>query len=79
MKWDSAYALARRPDLIIINLGYFPKGHRLAEAAASDLALLVSHPMDVDLFRHVARDGSYRFQSIPFDDGSRFYVFERAP
>ena len=36
MKWDNAYVLARRPDLIAINKGYFQKGDLAGLQAAED-------------------------------------------
>ncbi len=78
MKWDSAYILARRPDLIVINSGYCRAGDPRAERAARDPFVLVTSPMDRDLFEHGAQDGSYALHRIEFADGSSFYVFERA-
>jgi hypothetical protein len=77
MKWDNGYVLSRRPDLIVINRGYFEAGDPLAEAVERDPARLADSAMNRDLFRRVAADGAYAFRPILFDDGSRFYVFER--
>lgn len=77
MKWDNDYVLARRPDVIVINRGYFRAGDPMAAQAAKDPRLLADGPMDRDLFLHVARDGGYALKAIPFSDGAVFYVFER--
>lgn len=77
MKWDNDYVLARRPDVIVINRGYFRAGDPMAARAARDPRLLAEGPMDRDLFLHVARDGGYALKAIPFPDGAVFYVFER--
>jgi hypothetical protein len=77
MKWDSAYVLSRRPDLIVINRGYFRAGEALADRVRYQPGLLASAPMDRDLFSRVARDRSYALRPISFDDGSVFFVFER--
>jgi len=77
MKWDNAYVLSRRPDLIVINRGYFRADDPWAEQAARDPAPLLAAPMDRDLFEHLRIDGSYAPRIIRFDDGSVFYVFER--
>lgn len=77
MKWDNAYVLSRRPELIVINRGYFRAGDPRAEAVLREPALLVAAPMDRDLFLRISRDGRYALRAIPFPDGSRYYVFER--
>jgi hypothetical protein len=78
MKWDNAYVLARRPELIVINRGYFAAGDPAAAAAARDPARLFAAPLDRDLFERVRRDGGYAPRAIVFPDGSRFFVFERS-
>jgi hypothetical protein len=76
MKWDNAYVLGRRPDLIAVNRGYFRAGDPAAEQVAHRPGLLAATAMDRDLFERLARDGSYALVPIRFADGSRFYVFE---
>ncbi len=68
MKWDSAYALSRGPDLIVMNQGYRRRGEQ------RDLTL---GPMDADLLQRVASDHRYARETIQFDDGSSFLVLER--
>ena len=68
MKWDNAYALSRDPDLLVINQGYLRAGEQRQLALA---------PMDADLFNRVKSDPQWAWQTIRFDDGSSFYVFER--
>ncbi len=77
MKWDNAYVLSRRPELIVINRGYFRAGDPQADAVLRQPLLLVDAPMDLDLFDRVIRDKGYALLAIPFPDGSRYYVFER--
>lgn len=78
MKWDMDYVLARRPALIVINRGYFAAGDPIAERVRRDPSPLLASPMDVDLFEHLRRDGTYLPRTIEFDDGSVFFVFERS-
>ncbi len=77
MKWDNAYVLSRRPDLIVINRGYFPAGDTMANAVASNPGLLAESPMDRDLLRRLAADRSYELRPVRFPDGAVFFVFER--
>jgi len=77
MKWDNAYVLGRRPDLIAVNRGYFRAGDPYAASVADRPWLLAAAPLDRDLFERLARDGAYTLAPIRFEDGSRFYVFER--
>jgi len=70
MKWDNSYVLSRRPDLIVLNRGYVRAGES-PDASAS--------PMDLDLIQRLRLHGDYALGEIDFDDGSRFYVFERLP
>ena len=77
MKWDNAYVLSKRPQIIAINRGYFPAGDPMADEVARNPGLLADSPMDRDLFAPVARDGGYRLRAIPFPDGAVFFVFER--
>ncbi len=79
MKWDNAYVLSRRPDLIVINRGYFAAGDDLATRVPRQPAMLAVAALDRDLFERAARDGPYGFRPIRFDDDSVFYVFERIP
>jgi 4-amino-4-deoxy-L-arabinose transferase-like glycosyltransferase len=68
MKWDNAYVLSRRPELIVLNRGYVPAG-QLPEAEVA--------PMDLDLVQRLRSNTDYELQGIRFADGSRFFVFER--
>lgn len=77
MKWDNAYVLSRRPELIVINRGYFEAGDPTAGEVPSNPGLLIAAPMDRDLFQRVRADGSYVLLGIPFPDGSVFFVFKR--
>jgi arabinofuranosyltransferase len=77
MKWDNAYVLARRPDLIVPNLGYFPAGDSSAGEVARNPGRLVGAPADRDLLERLAADGSYALRPIELGDGSVFWVFER--
>jgi hypothetical protein len=78
MKWDSAYILSRRPDLIVINRGYYAAGNPLGDRAQHDPGLLFVAPMDRDLFEHLRGAGGYVPRAIEFSDGSRFFVLERS-
>lgn len=77
MKWDNAYVLSLRPEIIVPNRGYFRPGDPFAVRAARDPRLLADSPMDRDLFARVAKDGSYALRPLATPDGSVFYVFER--
>jgi hypothetical protein len=77
MKWNIPSVLARRPDVIAINRGYFPAGDPLVQTALRDPGSLATSPMDRDLFTQVARDGSYDLTPIRFEDGSVYFAFVR--
>jgi arabinofuranosyltransferase len=77
MKWDNAYVLARRPELIVPNLGYFPAGDPAAREIARDPRRLAAAPLDRDLLERLAADGSYALRPLDLGDGSVFWVFER--
>jgi arabinofuranosyltransferase len=77
MKWDNAYVLAQRPEMIAINRGYFRAGDPMLPEVARRPGLLAAGPMDRDLFRRVAEDGGYALRPLRFPDGSVFFVFER--
>jgi hypothetical protein len=77
LKWDTAYVLSRRPDLIVVNRGYFRAGDPQADAARRDPTRLVRHETDADLFRHATQDAAYRLRELDLGDGSVFWVFER--
>ena len=68
MKWDNAYVLSRRPDVIVMNRGYRGPGQPRRRSSA---------PMDRDLIDRVRSDRRYAPTSIQFDDGSSFEVYER--
>jgi hypothetical protein len=68
MKWDNAYVLSRRPDVIVINRGY----RRPGETRRLSLA-----PMDRDLVDRLRSDRRYAPTSVQFDDGSSFHVYEK--
>lgn len=76
MKWDNAYVLSQRPDLIVINRGYVPAGDPLAAEVARNPGLLAASPMSRDLFRRVAADGGYALRALALPGGGVFYVFE---
>jgi hypothetical protein len=76
MKWDNAYVLSRRPDLIVINRGYVPAGSAFAAEVARNPGVLARSPMARDLFRRVAADGGYALRALPLPEGAVFYVFE---
>jgi hypothetical protein len=77
MKWDNAYVLGRRPDLIALNKAYFEKGDLRGHEIAQNPKMLALTAMDRDLFERAFADPEYHFTSIDFDDGSRYFVFER--
>jgi len=77
MKWDNAYVLSQRPDLIVINRGYIPAGDPLAAEVPRNPGVLAKSPMSRDLFRRVAEDGGYALRALPLPEGGVFYVFER--
>ena len=63
--------------ILVINRGYFRAGDPAAESVLKSPHAMITHLMDVDLFRTVIDSGHYRGYPIVFDDGSRFFVFER--
>jgi arabinofuranosyltransferase len=77
MKWDNEYVLRRRPDLIAINKGYFRKGDLTGLEIAQNPRMLALTAMDRDLFERAFADPDYHLTSIDFEDGSRYFVFER--
>jgi hypothetical protein len=77
MKWDNAYVLSRRPDLIVPNLGYVPAGDAPPHEIPRRPRLLVSAPMDEDLFRRLRDERAYLLRPLDLGDGSVFWVFER--
>ena len=77
MKWDNEYVLRRRPDLIAINKGYFRKGDLTGLEIAQNPSMLALTAMDRDLFERAFADPDYHLTSIDFEDGSRYFVFER--
>jgi arabinofuranosyltransferase len=78
MKWDNDYVLARAPEWIVINRGYFAAGDPDLDRVPGDPGILAVSPMDRDLFARVARDGRYALGPVRFDDGSVFFVFVRS-
>ncbi len=78
MKFDNEYVLSRKPDLIVINRGFFRAGDTRAERVLGDpRGMLVASPLDHDLFNRIDADGSYELRPIRMDDGSVYFVFER--
>jgi hypothetical protein len=77
LKWDYPYVLSRRPELIVVNRGYFRAGDPEADAVLREPARLVRHETDAELFRHVGEDGGYQLRPLDLGDGSVFWVFER--
>jgi arabinofuranosyltransferase len=68
MKWDIPYTLSREPDLIVLNQGYQRAGVSKKFPIAA---------MDKDLIDGLEGDPRYNWTSIPFADGSRFFVWEK--
>lgn len=77
MKWDNDYVLSRRPEIIVINRGYFRAEDPLIDDVQRQPGMLAVSPMDRDLFGRVARDGSYTLTPLLLEDGSVFFVFLR--
>lgn len=77
MKWDIDYVMSRKPDLIVVNRGYFRSGEvEVGEILARPL-MLISSPMEEELFSQVRWNPDYLFRAIDLGDGSSFFVFER--
>ena len=78
MKFDIPYVLSRRPDIIVIIRGYFPKGHPHAEYFEQEPLFIRSmSPLHAQLIDHVYFHPDYELRALDLGDGSRFYVFER--
>jgi hypothetical protein len=77
MKWDNAYVLSLKPELIVINRGYFRAGDPMVAKVVANPGLLAGSPMDRDLFRRVREDDAYTLRALRFPDGAVFFVFER--
>jgi hypothetical protein len=77
MKWDNASVLARRPEVIVINRGYFRREDPYLAVVLREPGRLAETAMDRDLFARIAADGSYALAPVRFDDGSVFFVFVR--
>lgn len=78
-KFDLRYVLSRRPQIVVLNEGYFPadwesRWRRLEE---QPMLLASVDPLNLAIFEHFYWNPAYEFRPIVFDDGGRFYVFER--
>lgn len=76
MKWDNDYVLSRRPEIIVINLGYLGAGDPRIADAQRNPAMFLQHgaPMDRALLRAAMASGAYAGSTVSFDDGSQFSV-----
>jgi hypothetical protein len=77
MKWDSQYAIARQPNIFVVNHEYFRAGDPAADEVLDKPLRLVKDPMEEDLFGHLLWNKDYELHAVQFADGSRFFVFER--
>jgi hypothetical protein len=76
-KWDLPYVLALKPEIIVVNSGYFRSGDPAGYRAAANVSGLVVNYVDIDCFEKMQKNRDYEYRPILFEDGSRFYIFER--
>lgn len=77
-KFDARYVLSRRPDIVVLNQGYWWEGHPLGDAPEkSPLVFTSSDPMNAELYDEFYWNPEYALRALDLGGGTRYYVFER--